>query len=140
MKNRKHKGVWLDFRVAHIVTVADGESSLLSLASEMEDFNPKGGYGGSTPYGPQDSISESKYLERRKQQSKKYFADILQHLRDADSVIILGPGEARVGLSKAIKAENELNVKLKGVFAEDSMTDNQIMARVRDFYNSQNQN
>ena len=138
MKTSKEKGVWLDFRKAHIVTVQDGKSTMFSFDSEMEDFNPKGGYGGATPYGPQDSISESKYLERRKQQSKKYYSQIIDHLKDADSVIILGPGEARVGLTKAIESNNELKIKLRGVFAEDSMTDNQVMAKVREFYASDN--
>ena len=70
------------------------------MDSNVEEFNPKGGSGSSTPYGPQDSISESTYLERRKQQEKNYYKQIIQQLSDADAIVILGPAEARIGLEK----------------------------------------
>ncbi len=128
------KGVWLDFRKALIVTVNGNDTTMEVMNSDVEEFNPKGGSGSSTPYGPQDSISESTYLERRKQQEKKYYRKIMQELADADSFIILGPAEARVGLEKAVEAEKGMNTKLAAVLSEESMTDNQVQALVRDYF------
>ena len=65
---------------------------------------------------------------------RKYYHKIIQQLTDADSFIILGPAEARVGLEKAIDGEMGLRSKLAAVMAEDSMTNNQVKAKVREYF------
>ena len=56
---KKQQGVWLDIRNAHIVTITGSDVDMQTIISGIDEYNPKGGSGTCTPYGPQDSISES---------------------------------------------------------------------------------
>ena len=54
-------------------------------------------------------------------------------IRDADSIWIFGPGEAKVELEKRLKQE-DLGGRIVGVETVDKMTDHQIAAKVRDHF------
>jgi hypothetical protein len=60
----------------------------------------------------------------------KYYDEVISHLRDAESVLIFGPGEAKGGLAKRIEGSN-LSGRIAGIETVDKMTDRQIAAKVR---------
>ena len=131
---KKQQGVWLDIRNAHIVTIKEGNAQMATIQSEIDEFNPKGGSGTSTPYGSQDSISESSYLERKKQQTRKFFDTIFTRIKDADELVLMGPAEMRVGLEKYLDDTPAFTCKLMGNESADSMTENQIKAAVKEYF------
>jgi len=60
----------------------------------------------------------------------KYYDHVISCIRDAESILIFGPGEAKGEIEKRL--ENEaLSGRVVGVETVDKMTDRQIAARVR---------
>ncbi len=127
-------GIWLDTRNAHIVRIQGDQVSSKTIESEVESFNPRGGYGGANKQMPQDAISEQKMLERRKSQLTKYFQEIMELVSDSDEILIIGPGEVKLGLEKEMKKRNDIGAKIVAVQPADSMTENQIVAKVKAFF------
>lgn len=134
MKNQI--GIWLDFREAHIITLEGKENKVEIILSEIEDFNIKGGARSKTPYGPMDVTSEKKYLERNKNQVDKYYSEIMEYVKDAREVFIMGPAEAKIGLRKKMVKTNSFNPFIKGFEAADSISENQKIARIREFFDN----
>ena len=131
---KKQTGIWLDFKNAFIITLKEKSVDVQTIDSDIEDYNVKGGARSKQPWGPMDKTSESKYLERRKQQAKKYYAHIKDRVQDADMLYIFGPAEAKVGLEKAMMEDNNFKPKIQAVETADSMTQNQMVAEVRAFF------
>lgn len=117
-----------------IETDATGERMNI-LASEVEVFNPVGGSRSKTKWGPQDVVQDSKYTEREKHQMKRYFENLADTLKDAEQLVIFGPADTNVKFNSYLKEhKKELADRVKGVEKADSMTDNQVKALVRDFF------
>jgi hypothetical protein len=57
----------------------------------------------------------------------------VSRIRDADSILIFGPGEAK-GELKARLEKDKLGGRVVGIETSDKMTDPQIVAKVRDHY------
>ena len=55
-------------------------------------------------------------------------------IRDADSILIFGPGEAKGELRKAIEESKDMERRIVGVESADKMTQPQINAKVRDYF------
>jgi len=60
----------------------------------------------------------------------KYYDEVIASIREADSILILGPGEAKVELKKRLESE-ALGGCIVGIETVDKMTDRQIAAKVR---------
>ncbi|HHM20648.1 MAG TPA: hypothetical protein ENJ20_01375 [Bacteroidetes bacterium] len=138
---RKRVGIWLDFNEANIIELGAGgkkDVKITTVPSGIEHYHPKGGARSKTPYGPMDQMSEKTYLERRKAQEKAYFKKLMEAVKDADDLFIFGPAEAREGLEKAIRANNNFRPRLWGSERVDYITQNQKVAKVRDFFSERN--
>jgi hypothetical protein len=132
---KKKTGIWLDFREANLITL-HGKSELFeTILSEIDTSRPKGGSRSKMPWGPMEKISERAFLERRKHEEKSYYDRIIDAVKDADEVYIFGPAQAKDGLVKAIKEKSNVFLPLLGdVETSDSMTKNQKIAQVKDFF------
>lgn len=131
----KKIGIWIDKEKAHIVTLEKATEVFETILSEVENYRPGGGSGTRFKGGPQDVVQDSKYLEREKHQLKTYFKDVITKIKDADAIAIFGPAETKDKLRKEISSHHKaINQKIKAIRTEDSMTDNQLRALVRDFY------
>lgn len=133
----KNTGIWIDKEKAHIVTIDGEKESFKTISSNLETFRPHGGSGTRFKGGPQDVVQDSKYLEREKHQLKKYFKDIASELKKADNLVIFGPAGTNEKLSEELHQNYKaLGAKIKGVKKASSMTDNQVKAWVRNFFES----
>jgi stalled ribosome rescue protein Dom34 len=65
----------------------------------------------------------------------KYFDEIVAHIRDADSIQIFGPGDAKNKLSKQLEKDG-LKERTLEIETMDNMTDNQIAAKVRERFST----
>ncbi|MGB5272743.1 MAG: hypothetical protein WBN39_01700 [Flavobacteriaceae bacterium] len=131
-------GIWIDKEKAHLVTLKKNEISFKTLQSEVENFHPKGGSGSRVKWGGlQDVVKERTYLEREKQQLKKYFANVAHQLSHADAIAIFGPSDTPDKLQQELSQNyKSLHTKLKSVVKCDSMTENQVKALVKEFFKS----
>jgi hypothetical protein len=62
-----------------------------------------------------------------------YYEAVIACLRDAESILIFGPGEAKDELKKRLE-KNKLGGRIAGVETVDKMTDRQIAAKVRQYF------
>lgn len=129
-------GVWLDKEKAHIVTIKNGKEDVVIIESGVESYHISGGSGSRLKGGPQDVVQDSRYLEREKNQLRVYFKDIVSKIEHADVIIIFGPAEASEKFKKELEERyKNINKKVKSLIKADSMTDNQVKALVRDYFN-----
>lgn len=133
----KNTGIWIDKEKAHVVTIDGEKETFKTISSNLESYRPHGGSGTRFKGGPQDVVQDSKYLEREKHQLKKYFKDIASELTKADNLVIFGPAGTNEKFSEELHHNYKLlSTKIKGVRKASSMTDNQVKAWVRNFFES----
>ena len=140
---KKYVGIWLDHREAFVVSLvknqpfADENQEMIEhIKSDVErQVRLSGGSRTrKTPYGPQEISVDSKQEDRVKSQLRKYYEQIIQRIKDADRILIFGPGEAKIELKKAIEKSKEFAGRIKKFEAADKMTERQITAKVRAFF------
>ena len=132
-------GIWIDRQKAQFGSLIDEHETELLIASEVEEYNVKGGSRSKTPWGPQETVSESKYLERRKHQLKNYFHKIILAVHQSDAIAIYGPADTKIHFKEELKKNNKsIFEKIRIVKTEDKMTKNQFKALVRTFSNTIN--
>lgn len=132
---KRTAGVWIDRRKAVCVTLTGAEATTEDITSGVDKHTRlAGGARSSTPYGPQDVASESRAERKHQQQLASYFEAVIRRLQSvkASEVLLLGPGETKLGLRKAIEKRKDLRFKVVGVETADKMTHPQISARVRE--------
>lgn len=131
---KKQTGVWLDFSSADIIHLEEEEVKAINISSQIEDYHVVGGSHSKSPWGPVDTVSEGKSLERRKHQAEKYFAEIYKAIADRDEIFILGPAEAKIGLKTYLSGIKSLKAQILDVQSADSISLNQKIAAVRSFF------
>jgi len=124
---KKQVGVWIDHRKAIIVRVRNDVEEIHSIASDMEKHVR---YAGGEPEDRQDF--------RFTNQLNEYYRKVISFLQDADSILILGPGEAKGEFEKRLRAE-PCGVLIVGVETADKMTYHEIAARVREYFINSNE-
>ena len=127
----KKIGLWVDNREAIIVKLTDKGEQITRIYSEAEKQTRS--EGGSR----KDGLQTTETIQGRKfdMQLDKYFDDIIAHIRDAAMIQIFGPGEAKDGLLKRLK-NNDLKDRIVKIETADSMTDNQVTAKVREYFSN----
>ena len=131
----KHIGIWLDKDKAYIIRIDNGKESMTTIPSNIEHFRIHGGSGTRLKGGPQDVVQDSKYLEREKHQTKRYFSEIIEHLEDFDALALFGPADTNRKLEKELELfHKDIHKKVVLVEKADSMTLNQTKALVRDTF------
>lgn len=125
----KNIGIWLDLDQA--IIIENGEESVRRIPSEVEHYHLRGGTkGGGLP-----GTSDTKLLERKKNQLKRYFENIIKEVPKADNIVLFGPSEAKIAFKKEIEQRNEMKSKLRGVeIADSNMSENQLFEWVSDYY------
>jgi hypothetical protein len=128
-------GLWIDHAKAMIVVVGKEANAITRIDSDVEGhIRLSGGSRSKTPYGPQDIRSEKRIEERRKHHFHRYYDRVIGVIRDADEILILGPGEAKPELEKRMKESGDLAVKIAKIETADKMTERQLAAKVKEFF------
>ena len=127
----KRIGLWIDHRQAVMVFLAGGKEEIKRVESNVrKDVRPSGGSRSKTPYGPQDVFAEVKRERQFVASLNRYYDDVITHFREADSILILGPGKAKEELKKRMERKG-LGGRIVGTETVDKMTERQIAAKVR---------
>jgi stalled ribosome rescue protein Dom34 len=113
--------LWIDHRKAVIAAVTGDTEDLTRIVSGMEKHvRFSAGEGGAED-------SRDKRFEGHLHQ---YYDEVVASLRDARSILILGPGEAKHEVEKRLR-DAGLGKAIVGVETADKMTDPQIAALAR---------
>jgi hypothetical protein len=133
----KELGVWIDHKNAVIVNARDEAGEILRIESKMEKHvRYKEGARPKTAYGSQHYPAEDTQDRKYSEHLNKYYGRVIALLRDSDSILIIGPGEAKFELKKRLDHE-ELHTHVVGIETADKMTDRQLAAMVRKYYQRQ---
>jgi stalled ribosome rescue protein Dom34 len=131
---KKNVGLWIDHRKAVILVLAERKEEVRRIESNMEKHvRFRGGVRGKTPFMAQYYAAEDRETRRQTGQLDHYFGEIVKTIRDAESVFIMGPGEAKHELEKRM-TRSRIKNRIAKVETADKLTDRQIMARVRKFF------
>ncbi len=124
-------GLWIDHRKAVIVTLSrEGEHTTL-ITSNVEKHPERAG--DSPLKGPYEAHQVPADDTRQRALTGElniYYGAIITAIRDCGSLLIFGPGEAKVELHKRL-LRAKLGGRVAGVETEDKMTDRQVIAKVR---------
>jgi hypothetical protein len=128
-------GLWIDHRKAVVVAIADsGDETILTITSKVE--RQPGRYGGkrsTTPYDSRQVPADDSRQRRLTGQLDIYYDAVIACVRNADTILIFGPGEAKGEFRKRI-----IKAGIRGHIEEaetvDKMTNRQIAAKVRQHF------
>lgn len=131
---RTKVGLWIDHRKAIVVTVTEKGEEIKEIISEVEkqprrsgDSPLKGTY--ESHQIPADDSRQRNFTG----QLNIYYDAVIASIRDAESILIFGPGEAKDELKERLE-ENNLGSRVVGVETVDKMTDPQIAAKIRQHF------
>lgn len=123
----KQVGLWIDQREAVIVVLSDKGERITRINSNVEkQIRFAGG-------SRKDGLQTTEAIRGKKLDTQlgKYFDEIVAHLRDAELIQIFGPGEAKNKLVKHLEKDG-LKERVIEIETMDNMTENQIVAKVRE--------
>jgi len=129
---KKEIGLWLDHRKAVILIIKDGEEEIKKVKSNMEK-HVRFSSGDASEDGSSEDVRDRQFENHL----NTYYDEVIAHIRDADSILIFGPGEAKGELEKRIEYER-LKAYILPIETVDKMTDRQILAKVRERFPARN--
>ena len=124
-------GLWIDHRKAVIVTIShEGNTTELVESNVGKHVRYSGGSSGGS-HGSREGAGEDTRERHFEGQLSKYYDDVIARIRDAEAILIFGPGEAKGELKTHLERAG-FGARIVGVETVDKMTDHQIAAKVRE--------
>ena len=123
-----HAVVWIDHAEAHVMHISpdDVESSIVRPKKPHHKLHHKRGAdkGGAVGDG-------------RSQEDQHFYHEVVEALKGAQEILIVGPANAKLNLVKHIHGhDKQLSDKVVGVETVDHPTDAQIVAYARKYFNA----
>jgi len=127
-------GLWIDHRKAVIVAVSEQGEETREIESKVEKQPGRfEGVRSTTPYESQHVSADDSRERRFTGHLHGYFDEVIAHIRDAESILIFGPGEAKGELKKRLERDN-LGGRIVAVQTVDRMTDREVAAKIREYF------
>lgn len=129
-------GVWIDEEQAYIVKL-DGNYVVTSIVeSKLELFNTNNSSGTRLKSGSKSILHQINSLERQEDQKRKYFKAIVNEIPEVSELVIFGSGEIPLMFYEKLEEDyEEMHSKVVTIQKEESMTNSQKKAYIRDFFN-----
>ena len=122
----KDIGLWIDHRRSVIVKLDGANTEIKEIQSNTEKHER---YAGDTPQKIADDIVDRQYAGHL----KEYYDNVISAIRDAASILIIGPGEAKGELRKRLEKEG-LGKCVVGFETADKMSDKQIAVKIHEYF------
>ena len=127
-------GLWIDHEQAVVVLLGEnGEEVKKFHAEGPEPAGASSRSGAEHKHTPNDFISEVSLQRKRAAIVDAMFDEVLTCLGDVESLLIVGPGEAKLEFNKHLQGK-----KLRGIVTEletsDKLTERQIVAKVKEHF------
>lgn len=119
---KKEIGLWIDHRKAVIVIIKDQEEEVKKITSNMEKH---------VRFTSEDGRGEDVRDRQFENHLNGFYDEVIAYIRDAGSIQIFGPGEAKGELEKRLEHAG-LKQNILAIETVDKMTDWQIAAKVRE--------
>ncbi len=129
-------GLWIDHGKAVVVALTDkGEEIRLVISKVGRQLRRTGDSPLKGSFEPL-AVPASDVRERiLKAQLNLYYDAVIATIRDSAAILMFGPGEAKVELKKRMK-KAKVAERIVAVEPADKMTDRQVAARVRKYFDA----
>lgn len=124
---KKEVGLWIDHREAVVVILTDTREEIKQIKSNLEK---RVRYSGGTRSNGSHQEPENQRDRRFIDHLNKYYDEVIACIREAESILLFGPGEAKVELQTRLVSES-LGGRIVDIETVDKMTAPQIAAKVR---------
>ena len=125
---KKQIGLWIDHRETIIVAIGDQGEETRRIESGMEK-HVRFSYGSGSEAGSTEDGRDRQFTDHL----NSYYDKVISNIRDAESILIFGPGEAKGELETHLESKR-LDERIVSVETVDEMTDRQISAKVRQHF------
>jgi hypothetical protein len=130
-------GLWIDHKKAVIVVATDKGDEIKVIVSNVDkQLGRSQGVRSTTSYEAQLVPADDSRERRLTGQLNMYYDSVIASIQGAEEVLLFGPGEAKGELKKRIKLRNKDGVRVVATEAADKMTDRQVAAKVRRYFES----
>jgi len=131
---KRKAGLWIDHRKAVIVFLTGEEEETKLVKSNVEkQIQRAAGSRSGGPFESQLVPSADRQQGEFTEHLNTYYNKVILCIRDAESILIFGPGEAKGELKKHLDREG-LGRRIVGIETTDKMTQPQIAAKVRQHF------
>ena len=131
---KRKVGLWIDHRNAVIVFLAGEEEEIQLVRSNVEkQIQRAAGSRSGGPFESQAVQSDGRQQRAFTKHLDTYYNEVVSCIRDAESILIFGPGESKGEIKKHLEREG-LGGRIVGIETTDKMTDPQIAAKVRQYF------
>ncbi len=113
--------MWIDHKEAVISAIAGENES----TSRLESGVTRGGASGG------ESGAEDQRDRRFANHLRTFYDSVISRVKDANGILLLGPGEAKHELEKRIRDEG-MGDRIVAVETTDKLTDHQVAAKARE--------
>jgi hypothetical protein len=124
--------VWLDHKTAVIITACDRNLTTTTVTCDYEPA-PRGvgGLRAATGAGVHGVDPDARRDARHAHYLHRYYEHIIGYLERADTIHLMGPGQAKIELKHHLAGHKPLAGKPVSLATVDRMTDAQIVAHAR---------
>jgi hypothetical protein len=127
-------GLWIDHKKATVVTITDkGEEIGLIISRAEKQPRRSGDSPLKGDYEPHHVPAQDSLQRAFTEHLNIYYDAVIASIRNADSILIFGPGEAKGELRERLE-KHGLGDHIAGIETADKMTDRQLSAKVRRYF------
>ena len=131
---KKKVGLWIDHRKAVIVFFVGEEEEIKIVKSNVEKQIQRAvGSRSGGSFESQAVPSDDRQQRTFTGHLNTYYNEVISCIRDSESILIFGPGEAKGELKKHLEREG-LGGSIIGVETVDEMSNPQIAAKARQYF------
>jgi hypothetical protein len=127
-------GLWIDHRKAIVIAITEQGEKIEEIVSGVEKQLQRAG---DRPLEGDYEVVQVPADDSRQRDFTKhlniYYAAVITAIRDADLMLIFGPGEAKGELKEQLE-KNHLGGHIVDIETVDKMTNPQIAAKVRQYF------
>lgn len=124
-------GIWIDHRKAIIVAGTDTGAENALIVSKVEKQLRRSG--DSPSHGPGQVPADDHRQRALTGHLNMYYDAVIACIREAESILIFGPGEAKGELQKRLERHN-LGERIVEIETVDNMTERQVAAKVHQYF------
>ncbi|MFC6876727.1 hypothetical protein ACFQZF_09400 [Flavobacterium myungsuense] len=134
---KKQTGVWIDTSKAIIVKLENKQEYIVEIKSDIENRVHHKNIGNTGTFsGTRLNQNESKFDNKKKHQTTFFLNNVIEKIKNDDEIFVFGPAFIKTKLKQSIEKDKQLAPKLKLTKTSAALTPNQVVAKVKEFYNS----
>ena len=134
---KRNIGIWIDTKQAVIIKLSNNNHTVKIIESNIETRERVAGESKKFGrFGGQYMTYEKNKRNRKHEQTNQFIKNLFKELETCDSLVLFGPSKMKNIFEKEIKNNMQFANKLKAVSNSKLLTENQMVAWVKDFYNS----